>query len=100
MTCPRERTFISWSLSAGSLRPLETIRRRAPATAIRTDNDGSDNKVKRRGTVVGVTVRLMSTQPVPKAIECFNIRRKFRLQDEPAYEPKVLMPQSTTSRTS
>src|SRR5579863_6306403 len=74
--------------------------RKAPVAAMRTDNDGSDNKVKRSGTVVGVTVRLISTQPVPKEVRSFDIRRRFRFRDGPAYELKVLMPQSTTSRTS
>ena len=76
-TCPSDSTFKSCNLSPGSLSPLETIRRSATDVANRIGSDGSARRVNKRGTVVGVTVRLISIQPVVFSLT-WQLTRKTR----------------------
>lgn len=62
-TWPRDRTLSNCSLSLGSFKPFETTRSRASDVASRMGNETSASRLNSNGTVVGVTVRLISIQP-------------------------------------
>lgn len=90
---------MSCSLSSGSLSPFDRMRSKAADVARRIVRLGSGSNVNKRGIVVGVTVKLISIHPwnnyqlICESLWSPNNR-------VPAYEPNVLIPQSTISIAS
>lgn len=91
---------MSCSLSSGSLRPFDRMRNKAADVARRIVRLGSGSNVNKRGIVIGVTVRLISIHPWNN----YQLIRRESLWSPnnriPAYEPNVLIPQSTISIAS
>ena len=50
-------------MSPGSFKPFDTMRNKETEVARRIGREESASSVNKRGTVVGVTVRLISIQP-------------------------------------